>query len=158
MRSHDLELPLLYILCFLNQILALSLNMETLISATKSCLSMEQIAQVNLIIGPNEEEEQYLEICQKSLFVGFQKWYLFHNFYRFKRFIYYNTSLKNFGIWALFGNPSNKLKIRFQEIFLLIVCTATPLCNDHPRNPKILVVVDRLSLFRGLVRYYKLFV
>ena len=82
MRSYDLELSLLlYMLCFLTQIFAFTLNMEKLISATKTCLSLEHISQVNLVIGPNDDEEQYLEICQKSLFIGFKIWYLFNKSY-----------------------------------------------------------------------------
>jgi hypothetical protein len=29
------------------------------------------------------------------------------------------------------------------------MCTVKPVYNDHPRDPKIVAVVDRWSLFRG---------
>jgi hypothetical protein len=32
-------------------------------------------------------------------------------------------------------------------------CTIKPVYNDHPRDPKIVVVVDRWSLFRGHLCY-----
>lgn len=71
-----MELLLLDMFCFLNQILAVSLNMEKLISATKTCLSMEDISLVNILIGSsNDEKEEYIELCQKSLFLGFENWY-----------------------------------------------------------------------------------
>jgi hypothetical protein len=50
--------------------------MEKLISATKTCLSMEDISLVNILIGSsNDEKEEYIELCQKSLFLGFENWY-----------------------------------------------------------------------------------
>ena len=34
-----------------------------------------------------------------------------------------------------------------------IVTTVKPVCNDHPLYPKIVAVVDKLSLFRGHLCY-----
>jgi len=73
MRTQHIEFSLFFIFYFLNQNFGL-LEIEKLIDATKTCLSVEQFSQVNLVTESIDLEELSLEYFQKSLFIRIETW------------------------------------------------------------------------------------
>ena len=75
MRPNNLDFPLFLLFYVMNQIFGLSEIEKLIDEQTKTCLSIEKFAQINLVTGsPNDHEELSLECFQKSLFLRIENW------------------------------------------------------------------------------------